>query len=66
MGLSNVGGYPSETHLKLKTRKISLVNNIPLSLHMVFDIYIYIYIYGANLKTWVGGILFQIYLIYTG
>ena len=34
MGLSNVGGYPSETHLKLKTRNISLVHNIPFSLHM--------------------------------
>ena len=34
MGLSNVGGYPSETHLKLKTRNISLVHNIPFGLHM--------------------------------
>ena len=34
-GLSNVGGYPSETHLNLKSRKISLANNIPFSLHMI-------------------------------
>ena len=34
MGLSNVGGYLSETHLNLKSCKISLVNNIPFSLHM--------------------------------
>ena len=37
MELSNVGGYPSETHLKtqkIKTRKISLVHSIPFSLHM--------------------------------
>ena len=32
--LSNVGGYPSETHLKIKSRKISLANNIPFRLHM--------------------------------
>ena len=34
MGLSSVGGYPSKTHLKLKTCKISLVHNIPFIFHM--------------------------------
>ena len=34
MGLPNVGGYPSETHLKLKTRKIPLLHNIPFSVQM--------------------------------
>ena len=35
-GLSNVGGYPSETHLNLKPRKISLVNKIPFSFYTCF------------------------------